>query len=154
VRFPTPEICRKDRSLTASDTKTRSLKPDGACQIEYRLIHRILQSARGRLLGWQRLASRWGSVIPRAIGHRRALAGFPSVSSSLATTTSPLCLLRLSRRHDGLDVAEVLWRRHGHALLASRSPIAARSSLHPQYGQRNRPTRTLDHSWRTVIFHC
>ena len=39
MRFPTPEIFRKDRSLTASDAKTRSLKPDGACQIDYRIIH-------------------------------------------------------------------------------------------------------------------
>src|SRR5262244_3760281 len=28
-----------DRGLTATDTKTRSLKPGTACQIEFRLIH-------------------------------------------------------------------------------------------------------------------
>src|SRR5215472_3671835 len=30
-----------DRGLTATDTKTRSLKPGTACQIEFRLIHFI-----------------------------------------------------------------------------------------------------------------
>jgi hypothetical protein len=93
-----------DRSLTASDTKTRSLKPDGACQIEYRIIH-----SNPRAVGFSGAAPSitMGSVIPRAIGHRRALAGFPIRRFILATTTSSLCLLRLSRRHDGLDVAEV-----------------------------------------------
>src|SRR5262245_32227337 len=41
-----------DRGLTATDTKTRSLKPGTACQIEFRLIHLIsatsLPSGSGR----------------------------------------------------------------------------------------------------------
>src|SRR5262249_46045856 len=39
-----------DRGLTATDTKTRSLKPGTACQIEFRLIH--VDHFRPRKLPW------------------------------------------------------------------------------------------------------
>jgi hypothetical protein len=39
TRITTDDKGENDRGLTTSDTKTRSLNQDTACQIEFRLLH-------------------------------------------------------------------------------------------------------------------